>query len=172
MEKKAKKIKKNQNKSIEDSVLMFLDRSMRKSLKRGYYGTGMSLSFMRDEYVDRIGQMEPAAVINLLNSAGLKDSLIDKIGQVLFNLVVQERTRRVNLVRQRIARAERTRKWRLAAKKRKEKWAQDNAKKIQAHKNLQKAIDEKLPKRYANMLKKLAPGLKNEPKYNPYSYNY
>lgn len=171
MEKKVKKNKAKEN-SIEASIMKFVERALRKTIKRNYYSDGISLAFMKDEFIDKLGQMSQNDIMNFLNTPSVKDIVLDKVGEVLSNLTLQERNRRIQKVRQRILRAERTRRWNIQRKKRQEKWKTDNAKKIKAHKDLQKAIDDKLPKRYANMLKKLAPGLKNDikPNYNPYNY--
>jgi uncharacterized membrane-anchored protein YjiN (DUF445 family) len=125
---------------------------------------------MKNEFVDQIGQMEKEDIMELLNDPALRDNLLDQIGKNLSNLVKQERTKRIADVKRRIAQQERTRKYHAAEKKRRENWKKTNEKKVKAHKDLRKNVQEKLPKRYQNMLFKLAPSLKNDikPYYDPY----
>lgn len=122
------------------------------------------MSFMRNEIVDLISRMNPHEVTNVLNSPEIRNALLVRMGEILYNLTTQEKKYRINKAKLKIRRERVWHRMREQEKKRKEAYKKANKEKLQAI----NAVKKKLPKEELEKLYKHFPVLKND--WKPQNY--
>ena len=164
--------------SIEDCVIKILHKSLKNKIKDDYYyryHNRVSLAFAKDIFIYQLSEMNERTIYNLINtnSNNIRDRILQKISSIIFDLSSQEKELRIRRARANIAlknrrkahneRVEKAKQKQILQEKLRKKREilrkQEQMKRMNTTRSINKKLKNSLPKNDLTKLYKLFPEL-------------